>query len=60
VVVGQWAASTLYASLGFESFGREPHALKVGGDYLEEDYMVLRLARTPEKNIRRDSRINGG
>ena|SRR5436309_2520434 len=39
----QTAAKRLYASLGFESFGREPHALKVGDGYVDEDHMTLEL-----------------
>ncbi len=35
------AAAPLYRSLGFESFGCEPRALKIGGRYLDEGYMVL-------------------
>jgi len=33
----------LYASLGFEVFGTEKRALKVGQRYVDEDYMVLFL-----------------
>jgi len=36
-------AKRLYASLGFEVYGVEPHALKVSGHYLDADLMVLRL-----------------
>ena len=39
----QAAAKTLYRSLGFESFGIERAALKIGDQYLDEEYMVLRL-----------------
>jgi len=41
----QAAAGALYRSLGFEPFGREPRALKVGGKFLDEEYMVLLLKR---------------
>lgn len=41
----QSAALALYRSLGFESFGREPHALKIGDRAIDEEYMVLRLRR---------------
>lgn len=41
----QVAAKTLYRSLGFESFGIEPASLKIGDQYFEEEYMVLRLRR---------------
>ena len=39
----QTAAIALYRSLGFTSFGCETKALKIGGRYIDEDYMVLRL-----------------
>ena len=41
----QTAAIGLYRSLGFESFGREPLALKIGDRAIDEEYMVLRLRR---------------
>jgi len=37
------AARALYASLGFEVYGREVHALKLGDTYVDEDLMLLRL-----------------
>lgn len=37
------AARGLYASLGFEVYGREVHALKLGDSYVDEDLMLLRL-----------------
>jgi ribosomal protein S18 acetylase RimI-like enzyme len=43
VASGQDAAKKLYHSLGFEIYGREPHAIKLGQTYLDEDLMVLRL-----------------
>jgi len=39
----QIAGKKLYRSLGFESFGVEQKALKIGDRYLDEEYMVLRL-----------------
>ncbi len=36
-------ASRLYRKLGFVPYGTEPHALKVGAAYIDEDHMVLRL-----------------
>jgi RimJ/RimL family protein N-acetyltransferase len=45
VSVGQPAAGRLYASLGFEVFGRERHALKVGRTYVDEDYMLFEVRR---------------
>jgi ribosomal protein S18 acetylase RimI-like enzyme len=43
VAVTQSAALGLYRSLGFESWGREPRALNVQGQWIDEEYMVLRL-----------------
>ena len=37
----QKAARRLYAALGFTVFATEPHALKVGDEYVDEDYMVF-------------------
>jgi len=39
----QVAAKALYRSLGFETFGVERAALKIGDHYFEEEYMALRL-----------------
>ena len=41
----QESAIRLYRSLGFESFGREPRALRIGDRYIDEQYMVLHLKR---------------
>ena len=41
VAADQVAAKRLYTSLGFEGFGREKHALKIDGSYVDEDHMVL-------------------
>ena len=43
VAVGQIAARTLYTSLGFVAYGLEPKALKVSGEYVDEEHMVLYL-----------------
>jgi len=43
VATTQTAAQQLYASLGFEVYGRDPGAIKVGDRYVDEDLMVLRL-----------------
>ena len=40
---GQPAAKSLYRSLGFETFGYERAAFKIGEQYFDEEYMVLRL-----------------
>jgi ribosomal protein S18 acetylase RimI-like enzyme len=45
VTVTQAGAKRLYASLGFEVFGREPNAIRVDGEFVDEEHMVLRLAR---------------
>jgi ribosomal protein S18 acetylase RimI-like enzyme len=45
VAAGQDAAKRLYESLGFEVYGREPRAIKLGSTYADEDLMVLRLKR---------------
>ena len=45
----QIAAKKLYRSLGFESFGVEEKALKIGDQYLKEEYMVLRLGKRLNK-----------
>jgi ribosomal protein S18 acetylase RimI-like enzyme len=39
----QGAARTLYSRLGFQVYGREPQALKVGQAYVDEDLMTLVL-----------------
>ena len=44
VAVTQDAARALYRSLGFEVFGYERRALKVGEEYVDEEHMVLWLA----------------
>jgi ribosomal protein S18 acetylase RimI-like enzyme len=37
-------ARNLYLAMGFEPFGREPKALKIGDRYFDEDYMALVLS----------------
>ena len=49
VTATQTAAVALYRSLGFESFGREPHALKIGARYVDEEYMFLDRNRPAQK-----------
>jgi ribosomal protein S18 acetylase RimI-like enzyme len=44
VVCGQEAASALYRSLGFKTFGVEPRGLKVGDSYFDNEHMVLLIA----------------
>jgi len=43
VATSQTAARRLYGSLGFESFGCERQALKVGDAYVDEEHMFLKL-----------------
>jgi ribosomal protein S18 acetylase RimI-like enzyme len=43
VAVSQAAARHLYQSLGFQSFGCELSALRIGDRFIDEDYMALRL-----------------
>jgi ribosomal protein S18 acetylase RimI-like enzyme len=40
VATTQSAAIGLYRSLGFQSYGCEPRALKVGGRFIDEEYMA--------------------
>lgn len=42
----QDAARQLYLSFGFERYGTEPHGLKIGDTYIDEDHMILRLTHT--------------
>lgn len=43
VVTTNTAARQLYRSLGFEVYGLEPHAMKQGDQYWDEELMILRL-----------------
>lgn len=43
VVTTNTAARRLYRSLGFEVYGLEPHAMKYGDQYWDEELMILRL-----------------
>ena len=43
VVTRNEAARSLYASLGFETYGVEPNALIVDGERLDEAHMVIRM-----------------
>ena len=42
VAATQEPAIQLYRSLRFESFGREPRALRIGDQYIDEEYMIMR------------------
>jgi ribosomal protein S18 acetylase RimI-like enzyme len=43
VSIPQEAARRLYSALGFEVYGYEKHALKVGATYVDEEHRVLWL-----------------
>jgi RimJ/RimL family protein N-acetyltransferase len=43
VASGQAAARKLYLQFGFQIYGREPQALKVGDVYADEELMTLVL-----------------
>jgi ribosomal protein S18 acetylase RimI-like enzyme len=43
VATCQKAAKQLYRQFGFETYGTEPNALKVGSEYVDEDHMILRI-----------------
>jgi ribosomal protein S18 acetylase RimI-like enzyme len=43
VASSQAAAKQLYRNFGFEIYGTEPNALKVGSAYVDEDHMILRI-----------------
>jgi ribosomal protein S18 acetylase RimI-like enzyme len=43
VATDQPAAQRLYASLGFEAYGRDLRALKLGNGYVDEELMLRRL-----------------
>jgi len=47
VTTSQTPAAALYRSLGFETFGIERRALKIGSRYLDEEHMALYLSATP-------------
>ena len=43
VVVTQATAKRLYETLGFVVYGREPDAIKIGDEYFDEEFMLLKL-----------------
>jgi ribosomal protein S18 acetylase RimI-like enzyme len=43
LATSQQAASRIYAQLGFQVYGTEPRALKVGSEYVDEHHMILRI-----------------
>jgi ribosomal protein S18 acetylase RimI-like enzyme len=49
------AARSLYLSRGFRTFGLEREALLVDGDYLDEEYMALKISAAHKKATGRRS-----
>jgi ribosomal protein S18 acetylase RimI-like enzyme len=47
VAASQTAAKQLYRNFGFQTYGTEPNALKVGSEYMDEEYMILRIRPSP-------------
>ncbi len=43
LATSQQAASRMYGQFGFEIYGTEPRALKVGSEYVDEHHMILRI-----------------
>jgi ribosomal protein S18 acetylase RimI-like enzyme len=43
VASSQHAAKQLYRRFGFETYGIEPKALKIGSTYVDEEHMILRI-----------------
>lgn len=43
VATVQQPARQLYRECGFETYGTEPNALKIGSRYVDEDHMILRI-----------------
>jgi len=43
VAATQHAARRMYQSFGFEKYGIEPRAMKIGQDYVDADLMILRV-----------------
>jgi GNAT superfamily N-acetyltransferase len=43
VVTSQDSALRLYRSAGFRSFGLQPRAMQVGGQYFDEEFMALEV-----------------
>lgn len=46
VSIHNTAARNLYLSLGFSSYGIEPHAKKLGDGYTDQELMILRLVKS--------------
>ncbi len=41
VTIRHEAAKQLYRKFGFQTWGTEPNALKIGSEYVDEDHMIL-------------------
>jgi RimJ/RimL family protein N-acetyltransferase len=52
VVASNVAARRLYSAAGFEEYGLERRALKVGSEYYDEVLMALLLNPSPEPATR--------
>lgn len=50
VAVPQKSARHLYASLGFEVYGYERHALKIGESYVDEEHRMLQIKPFPAES----------
>jgi RimJ/RimL family protein N-acetyltransferase len=48
------AAIRTYRKFGFETYGTEPRALKVGSEYVDEHLMILRVEQAG------GTRVKGG
>jgi ribosomal protein S18 acetylase RimI-like enzyme len=59
VAATQTAANKRYRSLGFEPFGREPRALKIGERFIDEEYFVLPNEKLRGWRNQRPSEISG-
>ena len=46
VVTSNETARNLYLTMGFQSYGLERQALKLGDRFLDEELMVLKLLKT--------------
>lgn len=47
VAVDNFSARHTYLNAGFQSYGIEPKALKIGEEYIDEEHMWLELAAPP-------------
>jgi ribosomal protein S18 acetylase RimI-like enzyme len=45
VAASQTTAIQLYSSFGFEKYGTEPNALKIGSEYVDEHHMILAVRK---------------